>query len=340
MLDLKELISKPEYAWLDLYKDRICFLTVAGSYGYGLNTETSDIDLRGVILPTKDELIGLKSFKQRDDRDTDTCLYELNRFIHLAKDGNPNVVELLGMREYLVFNDIGEKLIDNAKLFLSKKCYKTFKGYSASQLRKIENSLSETDYTQEQKNKQIFETINVAIDKLFETNNLFKEGSIKVNLEDNDITIDCNIKSAPINLVRASLNDLLSIEKTYNKLGQRNTKKDERHLNKHISHLFRLILTCKDILDKHEMHTYRTEDIGYLMDIKNGKYIKDGKLTEDFSKDLNRLNKLLEESYTESTLQDNCDFNKLNEFVTELNQEIIQDKVVTYKEPHDIVLIY
>ena len=340
MIDIKELISKPEYKWLEEYKDRLCFLTISGSHGYGLNTETSDIDLRGVILPSKDEIIGLKNFKQKDDKETDSCLYELNRFIYLAKDNNPNVIELLGMKEYLIFNDIGERLIDNAKLFLNKRCYKTFNGYATAQLRRVENYLAETEYTQEEKNKYIVQTMNVAMDKLSETNNLFKDGCIKVNLEEDKITVDCNIKSAPIDLVRASLNDLLTIERTYNKLGQRNTKKDEYHLNKHISHLFRLFLTCKDILEKHEIHTYRMEDKSYLMDIKNGKYLKDGKLTEEFSRDLQELTKQLDIAYNESTLPDNYDFDKLNQFVTSLNEEIIYDKVEKYKEPQHIVLIY
>lgn len=30
MIDLKELITRPEYKWLDEYKDRLCFLTFGG----------------------------------------------------------------------------------------------------------------------------------------------------------------------------------------------------------------------------------------------------------------------------------------------------------------------
>lgn len=340
MIDLKELISRPEYKWLDEYKDRLCFITLGGSHGYNLNTETSDIDLRGVLLPSKDELIGLKKFNQKEDNSTDSVLYEFNKFVDLAKANNPNIIELLGMKEYLIFNEVGEKLIDNAKLFLSKKCYKTFNGYAVAQLRRVENYLAETEYTQEQKNKHIVETMNIAMDKLAETNDLFKQGNIRVNLQEDKVTIDCDIKSAPIDLVRASLNDLMTIERTYNKLGQRNTKKDDYHLNKHISHLFRLILTCCDILEKHEIHSYRTDDRDYLMDIKNGKYLKDGKLTEEFSEDLNKLKERLENSYKESTLQDSYDFDALNDFVCAINKKVIDDDIIQYKEPLGIVCIY
>ena len=148
MIDLEELIKRPEYKWLDDYKDRICFLTLGGSFAYGTNVEGSDIDLRGVILPTKEELIGLNHFEQKLDSDTDSCLYEVNKFIHLAQQTNPNVVELLGCRDYLIFNDIGFQLLNNAKLFLNQRCIKTFKVYATAQLRRIEAALCHDSYSE------------------------------------------------------------------------------------------------------------------------------------------------------------------------------------------------
>lgn len=32
MIKLKELIKRPEYSWIEEYKDRICFLTLGGSH--------------------------------------------------------------------------------------------------------------------------------------------------------------------------------------------------------------------------------------------------------------------------------------------------------------------
>ena len=32
MLNLKEIISRPEYKWLEEYKDRLCFITLGGSH--------------------------------------------------------------------------------------------------------------------------------------------------------------------------------------------------------------------------------------------------------------------------------------------------------------------
>ena len=142
MIDLNELIKQPEYEWLNEYKDRLCFLTVGGSHAYGTNVEGSDIDIRGVMLPTIDDLIGLQNEDQRIDESTDTVIYEFNKFVRLIMNSNPNTIEMLGTNNYLIFNEVGQELIDNAKLFLSKKCLYSFGGYAQAQLRRIENSLA------------------------------------------------------------------------------------------------------------------------------------------------------------------------------------------------------
>ena len=142
-IDLKKLYFSDEYKWLrEDCGERLCFITVSGSWGYGTNVEGSDIDIRGVMLPTIDDLIGLQNEDQRIDESTDTVIYEFNKFVRLIMNSNPNTIEMLGTNNYLIFNEVGQELIDNAKLFLSKKCLYSFGGYAQAQLRRIENSLA------------------------------------------------------------------------------------------------------------------------------------------------------------------------------------------------------
>lgn len=339
MLNIKEIISKPEYKWLDEYKDRLCFLVISGSHGYGTNVEGSDVDIRGVMLPTKDELIGLKTFKQREDSTTDTTIYEFNQFIKLAMANNPNVIEMLGFKHYLIFNEIGYELLDSLPLLLSKKCYQTFNGYAVAQLRKIENALATTEYTEEEKAKHIKQTMDVAMMKLSESNKLFADGCINVTADLDKLYIDCNIKHAPIDLVRSSLNDILTIEKSYNKINQRNTKPTIEKLNKHCMHLFRLIITCCEILEKGVLNSYREDDRDFLLDIRNGKFIKDGYLTAEFTNTLNGLNKRLQLAERHSTLQKTPNYDELNKFVTDVNSKVITDTVLKYEEPLEEIII-
>lgn len=336
-LNLKELIKRPEYKWIEEYKDRICFLTLGGSFGYGTNVEGSDIDIRGVMLPTKEELIGLKSFEQRIDEDTDTVLYEFNKYVRLISQTNPNTVELLGGRQYLIFNEVGQQLLDKAKLFLSKRCINTFGGYANAQLRRVENALCHDNYPEEDKVRHIKTTMDVAMAKLQEKNELFFENAVTTKIENDKLFLSMHFDNKPIELVRATLNDLLTIEKTFNKLGQRNNKKTEEKLDKHIMHLVRLYHMCFDILEKGEINTYREKDREFLLEIRNGKFIKDGKLTNEFRTYLKELEERLEKDKKLNVVPEKCDYTEIEKFVIDINTKVINGTIKKYNEPQELI---
>jgi predicted nucleotidyltransferase len=337
---LEEILQLPEYKWLEDYKDRLCFITLGGSHAYGTNIETSDIDVRGVLLPTKEELIGIHHFEQKLDEETDTCLYEFNKFIRLVCNCNPNVIEMLGCRDYIVFNEVGKRLIENAKRFLSKKCIVTFAGYATAQLRRLENALCHDSYSEEDKIKHIKATMEVAMLKLEEKNDVFKNKGISVDADENGVNLSIHIDNQPIAEVRAALNDLLTIEKTYNKLNHRNNKKDLPHLNKHAMHLFRLYYTVFDILEHYDIRTYRYKERDLLLEIRNGKLIKDNQLTEEFRTLLKSLEDRLEELKKTTQIPNTYDSKWVEEFVLDVNMNIVTDTVFKYKEPIGLSIIY
>lgn len=76
----------------------VILLGLAGSYAYGTNNENSDIDVGGVALNRKSDLIRLTEFEQYVDAHTDTTIYTFNKIITLLLSCNPNTVELLGLR--------------------------------------------------------------------------------------------------------------------------------------------------------------------------------------------------------------------------------------------------
>lgn len=95
---------------------------VTGSTAYGLATENSDVDIKGVyLLPTK-KVLGLKfdpAHTTVDNTDPDWVYHELGKFMKLVAGGNPTVSELLWLEEYTKLTPIGKLLVDNREIFLS-----------------------------------------------------------------------------------------------------------------------------------------------------------------------------------------------------------------------------
>src|SRR2546421_7964169 len=116
----------------------IIFECNAGSRAYNLATPTSDTDTRGVFkLPAREYLrVGPPPQQVHDERQ-DTIYYELRRYFHLAADCNPNIIELLWTDEadIRLCAPAMRRVLDQRKLFISKKAYHTFSGYAVAQIK-------------------------------------------------------------------------------------------------------------------------------------------------------------------------------------------------------------
>ena len=131
MIDYKRILEDSKYDFLrnDQHLGKnIILLVVGGSHSYGTNVETSDIDIRGVAMNSFTNLIGTTNFEQREDKETDTVIYGFKKFVKLAADCNPNIIEMLFVKpEHIIYaNDLGKMLIENRHLFLSQKAEYTF----------------------------------------------------------------------------------------------------------------------------------------------------------------------------------------------------------------------
>lgn len=128
------------------------FLAKAGSHAYGTATPTSDLDLRGIAIAPKEFYLGnLHNFEQAECKgDPDVTIFNLKKFVQLATDCNPNIVETLFIDEsdWIIPQSVqwplGDflrtpfgLLLNHRALFLSQKAKHTFTGYAISQVKRI-----------------------------------------------------------------------------------------------------------------------------------------------------------------------------------------------------------
>lgn len=132
--ELQRIIDSEPYDFLrtDPHLGKhLMFLTIGGSHAYGTNVEGSDVDIRGVALNSKEDLLGLGEFEHHVDTATDTTVFSFNKIVKLLSNGNPNVLELFGNSDDLVisYSPTTKLLMENKKLFLSKNAIKPFGGF-------------------------------------------------------------------------------------------------------------------------------------------------------------------------------------------------------------------
>ena len=169
--DFKHLMTTPQYGFLRTEPRlgrRIMLLGLGGSYAYGTNNENSDIDFRGITLNMPSDLIGLTDFEQYEDSGTDTVIYSFNKMVKLLLECNPNTCEILGLDhdQYLIKSRLGQELLDNRNLFLSKRAAKSFGGYASAQLRRLQNAIARDSMPQTERERHIFNSVKHALEDL------------------------------------------------------------------------------------------------------------------------------------------------------------------------------
>ena len=121
----------------DLEREGLILLKCrSGSHAYGLATEASDEDFRGVFYAPKRAFYASDYPAQVSDATNDVVYYELGRFLELLGKANPTALELLATAgEHVLYR---HPVMTSLRVedFLTKACKDTFTGYAITQIRK------------------------------------------------------------------------------------------------------------------------------------------------------------------------------------------------------------
>lgn len=338
---IKEKLKSAEYDFLRTNENlgsNIILLTLGGSHAYGMDKEYSDVDVRGISLNSKPDILLGTDFEQVVDVDTDTTIYSFNKMIRLLMSNNPNTIEQLGCspQHYFYLSEIGKELLDNRKMFLSQICIHTFGNYASSQLRRMSNKAARL-VSQAENESYILKSIDNARYEFknryyhFEDDNDLKLYIDKSAQEgyDSEIFMDVRLNHYPLRDWTGMWNEMKTIVSSYNKFGRRNEKAVAHDkLGKHMAHLIRLYMMCIDILEKEEIVTYREKERDLLMSIRNGEYLDENRQPiPEFYDLLNEYEKRFEYAKNNTSLPEKPDYKRINDFRMSVNERIVKGDI-------------
>lgn len=122
-----------------LVRDHTVYACVIGSRAFGLATDGSDTDRRGIfVVPTPLYWRFDKPPTHVTGPREEEFSWEIERFCVLALRGNPNLLECLHSPLVEYADRVGRELLDMRGAFLSRQAETGFRGYAEAQMHRLE----------------------------------------------------------------------------------------------------------------------------------------------------------------------------------------------------------
>lgn len=189
--------------------DNVHYEVIMGSVAYGVSNDTSDMDIYGFCIPPKDEIfphlrgeiVGfgrqIKRFEQWQQhhvedkearKEYDFQIFNIVKYFQLTMENNPNLLDSLFVPVHCILSitPIAQMVRDKRKIFLNKKSWHTYKGYSYAQLYKIETK----SFEQNEKRKKEVEEFGYSLKFAYHVVRLMNEA--EQILTSGDLVLDQN----------------------------------------------------------------------------------------------------------------------------------------------------
>lgn len=322
---------------INKFLNRNTILTVyRGSIAYGTNHAKSDVDIGGICVPPKDYIYGLNAFEQHENKNyinypgfsktgqpADAVIYSLQKFVRLASNCNPNIIEMMFVDpQHIAFcNELGQILLDQRALFLTKRAKNTFGGYAFSQLRKLDNKLpadtlcNKLNNTTEKVQKLQVHGVRIKhrIQQLYLQAELGPD-AIKEIIESEETLRKNLARIDTLNEELLEFNNALG-GGNHNHHGSHSGLIEEYGYDvKHAMHLIRLLKMGLEILATGECNVLRPDN-QYLLAIRHGEFTLEQIQTES-----KKLFGLLDEAYATSKLPNSPDLGKINQLLIDITE--------------------
>lgn len=303
------------------YQDalRTCiFRYVSGSHAYGTARPDSDRDVRGVFVAPLEQAFRLYSgegemgVQEVRAPEGDEVLYELRKFMKLATDCNPNILEAFWIERGIeVETPPWRKLRAHRHLFLSRKARHTFTGYAFAQLKRLRNHRQYALHPVPKPERRHECTIPEKV-----RGSLLALGEDWVRPEHRQEVLQEKEYQAALEEWQAYTN----WEKSRNP-ARRQLEEKFGYDSKHAAHLVRLMRMAVEILETGEVHVHRP-DAEDLKAIMNGAWTFE-RLEEFADATDQRLNEL----YPKSPIPHAPDRKAIEELYMELCEDVYHTRI-------------
>lgn len=287
-----------------------------GSFLYGTQGSTSDVDYYSIWIPSQDMVLGLKAIEQihetgmENGRKFEITRYPLHLITRHALKNNPNILEIFYADKSNIINStqIGEYFRSSVNLFLSAETsYKTFRGYAFEQRKKLTFK------------RERLEGFGKALKKIQE----WKNQGLVVLPEQLNIESTLNDKGFWRNYEKG-----FDIETTFNSVSATLEEYGWRkelvakygHDTKFASHLIRILSECFDLF--HYGHIRLPLNCkNDIQDIKNGKWT-----LQQVIEASHEWEKRIDEAYRTTKIPQQSDFKAVNDLLINMTKTFWADK--------------
>lgn len=305
---MKPVLTKEQKEWLDSKLDKVnpVYVGFHGSHLYGLAHEKSDIDIKVIYLPSKEELIlgnAIKTYNHKNnDLDIEVEVKSLSSFLKSVSSVDTNCVDLLHTPdEMILYKDpIWDEMVKHRKVMYAKKM-KGLIGYIKTHTHKYNNKIDRLD----EMNWLLGLAEGVVVSN--------PDDTVKDLAECSEFT-DKKLKYIkPVTLVKDheqqylevcgkkyiytwSIKELIkALEHEVNRYGKRTNEGSDKGMDtKSLSHALRVLSETEEIIETRDIK-FPLREREYIMKVKMNK-VGVEEVMEDIDKRFNKVMKILEES--------------------------------------------